>query len=822
MRCVKYQDNGENHKRVGSSFSDDDDKRKDKGSLSDDKKETDELKKDAENGKKDMLGNDKKDDPINKIKKGMVVGKAVDTGIKGFALLQLLAKLKLMLQGLLGAIQALAGGLWAGIMSFASMLAQAIGVGIATAVAISIGGIASIIIAGVILVVSSVQSGQIAVRDERPDDCTANMQGLIKSMDFVGDLNENAMENAKKMYSILSKAGMVDEKISAIFGNVEAESGFDPTKIENIYVESFAYGPVKATIDKYDFVPWHAGSALQSSGLYKTNWKDWFHYFDRSDHLMARFGIGIWQLTDTFGSSADKVANLASYKANPAGKYQGEGTLMRKFIENELKLPWYSLEGQMIFVMTPPSRGGYSRHDVMFEKWTDKYAGSPEVAADYFREKWLVQLKYAIQERRNNSAKWFVTIKDWEVDEDYANSVLDQIANANYLGDNQARKNLSMKCEGFRDINADNSSLVNAFISYAWPTREQAIGNIGTDLYVKLHNQVIGDGIYKSCDRGVCVAIRWAGVDDKFPPGAVVNQRAYMEKSDKWKQIPWDYREESLHPGDIMLTTKRSGYEHIMMYLGKEAIKHKYPNAPDNYSIGDASYGQRSAGLKAWGGSAYYQSMDYVIFRFVGSKETSSKYKGADTARSNDLLISRRDKGSKVTVGSQDNNLSPEQVQALKRQNDFLEEKKKKEVADFLKMKMLVGVHYEPNPNDPDEVAQAKRNRENYEKEQAKKDAQLRAEARQRTGLQGEELENYIRRLFASIEDEKQEAKRKAEEQRSNKKAKSQLNSEEFNKLMKEAEENAKKNKKKGTNVRKNKINVVPRPTKNTNKGGTP
>lgn len=136
-----------------------------------------------------------------------------------------------------------------------------------------------------------------------------------------------------------------------------------------------------------------------------------------------------------------------------------------------------------------------------------------------------------------------------------------------------------LMAEGDRQPFLSNKDLARAGCLIAWPTIENSKGNDGTELYQYIHDHVIeGDTIYKSCDRSVCTAVRWSGVDDNFPAGNTTTQLDYLVSSPNWVEIDWGGNVEMLRPGDILIrkshmTPTNSSdpgdtAHHIVMYVG--------------------------------------------------------------------------------------------------------------------------------------------------------------------------------------------------------------------------------------------------------------
>ena len=174
-----------------------------------------------------------------------------------------------------------------------------------------------------------------------------------------------------------------------------------------------------------------------------------------------------------------------------------------------------------------------------------------------------------------------------------------------------------------------HSTLAEAAVSYAWFTYGESMCNNGTELYQAVHDAVRADNDpwYQSCDRGVTTAIMWSGAEDYVPRGdcAILITHFFLHK-DLWQYLGGvDHAKQvGLEPGDILICD-----EHVMMYVGNELIRQKYPNAPADYTIVSASIGDQVerggpghgtiSRSPACGNDLARSGLgDYVVFRYIG------------------------------------------------------------------------------------------------------------------------------------------------------------------------------------------------------------
>ena len=144
-------------------------------------------------------------------------------------------------------------------------------------------------------------------------------------------------------------------------------------------------------------------------------------------------------------------------------------------------------------------------------------------------------------------------------------------------------------CKGATDTitgNANNSTIADAAVSITGSDGTKIMYNDNPNiddlptlsLYKQMNDKYIGDKIYASCDRTVCTAIRWSGADPNFEEGPVSKQYTYLNTSSNWEKVGViNDTNFNFEPGDVIITDG-----HILMYVGNEAVKKKYPNSSSN------------------------------------------------------------------------------------------------------------------------------------------------------------------------------------------------------------------------------------------------
>ena len=456
------------------------------------------------------------------------------------------------------------------------------GMGTAAGTGVAVGGF-GVIMALVLSLVGSTLSPNIARREALDQLCSAlTEKGPADASAGAGvgvDANAGMEEQAKQVYSVLHYAGMNDQNIAGILGNLQTESGIDPTSIQGIFNEPYQIGPTKqAKLDA-------GGFSGNSTGL----------------------GLGQW--------TGPRAQSLLDYAKAKNGN-------------------WYDVKIQLAFALSDDS-GSPVLQKMLANQ--NEGADDPGDAAYYYMSEWERPADHAPGgandvTRRAQAGAWYAKMSSWSgsADTSLGASVLALAGTTKRVADTKALAAELLDCPKLGEDAADggggNSDAAVAMVTFAWPFYAEAAGNDGTDLYKYLHDQVYpGDVYYASCDRSVGTAIRWSGTDDSFPAGPVTAQLAYVngEGASKWKHVgtfPSSVPETDLKPGDIMI---EPGANHIRMYVGAEAVKKVWSDEKDHepgalYAQG--SLNDHSPGLQGPGDAGPYE-----IYRNI-RKEEHSKF----------------------------------------------------------------------------------------------------------------------------------------------------------------------------------------------------
>ena len=550
---------------------------------------------------------------------GAAVGTAAPVAAQAAALATFINWLKTVIMAAVAAAQSLWSmaasalvGAGKAIVGFFSSVGTAISSAVGGVVSASTAGVASFVAIAIgatgIVGTVAMREGNNAARDGLLPSCTVEVNNAVKASEGAqGDFSAQTEENAKTIYSVLSAWGMSNENIAGILGNWSHESGIDPTSVETIFDEKFTIGPRKTDAQLKNF------KMAQVDPAYAAR-------FPAIDLM----GIGLGQWTN------------------------GRNTLLTEYAKS-INKPWYTLETQLGFMVSKddPTRVGQVKALI-----NNSEGGSVSAATSYFLTKWEGINDGTLGTREAAAGTWFAKMGGWSKNQSLADSILAQSGSAVTGANNTSVAQAASQCKSFAG-HVDNSSLVKAALSYAWPYNNEGKGNDGTDLYKYLHKEVLGesDNFYASCDRTVATAVRWSGTDDSYPAGGVSNQLKYLqgEGSSKWKQIDYNGDKSKLQPGDILLRTT-GGVSHTVMYVGEDSVKEVWGegNYEAHGEIVSGSLNDRSPTVGQFYTGSTGLDTDYLAFRNV-TKEQSSKFTSVTVPSS--MQKGQGDKGTRLTPG---------------------------------------------------------------------------------------------------------------------------------------------------------------------------
>lgn len=476
-------------------------------------------------------------------------------------------------------------GLWLikGIAAVGVAVAKAVtGVVVGFAQAMTVGfvtfivGIATLVSAGAVYVQMHSGPANMA-RDEalvqNGNPCNEVLSAAL--LDYLTTLDTDTpdeREQAYKFYSLFKAYGIPDVNIAAILACMWGESRIDVNGVEGNDIRGWNDAKTHAMSDLNDYTikmlnAIEGDEVTGSYGYAKRGVRQsaataaiparesqngrYVHpsAYLGSDGETYYCGLGLIQWT---GPRAERLLNLA----------------------NSLGIAWNTAELQGLYIMLPTENGGDG--NAWIKTWTTP-ANNTSDACDECMINWLGG--GIIQERRDKAAYYMLQIAEWTADLDWANSIIEQAGVDLDLATQDALAAANKDCGISLVSSHAHDSIARAAVAIAWPSRGQSIDNDGTPEYIRVHDMTIGDKVYRSCDRGAAAAIRWAGAGDDFPV-YVEGALQYMIESDRWEELPSDYAEEDLEPGDVFIVFQ--GYEagakrHIWIYVGSGAVAEVYP-----------------------------------------------------------------------------------------------------------------------------------------------------------------------------------------------------------------------------------------------------
>lgn len=513
-----------------------------------------------------------------------------------------------------GALSGIVSSVTSTVAAGIGAVSSAIGVATSTVTTIAVGGAvaATVAVGATTAVIVSTNPGAYDTLVTH-EDCATNVQQAKAAAEEV-DADAAMLENAQKLYSVFKTRGWSDNMIAGMLSNFQAEGSIDPTAIEGIYNEPYTMGERKTAAVNDNFQSQcqrlfadYAGRVSIDQNAYRA---DDGNYYP---------GLGLCQWT---GPGAKRLLDYAK----------------------SVNTDWYDMGYQIAYII---ANGSPCIGDSFEEKYKSE-CGSADAAtcARFFALKFENgnMPEDMIETHVSSASGWASKMSSWTVDSSFANSIITMASKMGASASTSTVASAQKKCQ--KASNADNSSLASAAVSYAWEhAHPDAVHNHGTQLYQAVCDEVLGDGIYASCDHGVAAAVRWSGTDVDYPAGNCSTQWSYVTSSDKWERVGTlgvDVQYEDLQPGDVAICAMSDAYDgssvHTWLYVGNEAVKAKYPDS--TYTSVNASYGSyldapdsRSAGCADDSWSVNESRGRYGIFRCV-NPDNSDQYKDAGAGAS--------------------------------------------------------------------------------------------------------------------------------------------------------------------------------------------
>lgn len=308
------------------------------------------------------------------------------------------------LKGLMMALAALATNLWSmalglllagakavvgAIMTVGAVVSGAVGGAVSAAAAGVTSFVAGTVVAVMVVasVVMGVTNGSDLAQKDGGIDCRVLAKTALDKIDGSnGSVDVKTLLNAKTVFGVLSAWGMPDENIAGIIGNWDAESGVDPTSVQDHFDSPHAMSEEKQT-----------AAMNTDNGI----------------------GLGQW----TFGRNSQLRGYAGGHTKN-----------------------WWTLEMQLGFMI---SAAEGSNADIVKDMIVTSY-GTPTAAALHFHDEWERSADTAeMAARRGTKAtKWMGMFSGWQKNQALADSILAQ-AETTVTGANSSRsQSVRSECLG--------------------------------------------------------------------------------------------------------------------------------------------------------------------------------------------------------------------------------------------------------------------------------------------------------------------------------------------------------------------------------------
>lgn len=353
-------------------------------------KEFNNLKKQAGGGD-DGITNKAEEAADKAVDKGIkavkVIGAtAAGSNVAGQALLGvMMMKMMMMAKGVaMAAISKVVGVIGTVFNAVSSFVSGLLGVGAAIGNAITAGVVAVSITAT--SVVGYGVMDDLTLKDDSYGNCVPERTTVRSgSQDYLldGELEVVREANAVKVWSVYERLGGSKEQTAAVLGNLQHESGLDPTGVETIYNEPFQIGPRKETAMSVKFL------VSKIDAKYAAKYP-----------AIKYVGIGLGQWTN------GRNTLLMNYAASQSSNWYDFDTQIKFMLEGDDSLR----QKQLIdFIHTPPSN---------VEKETERFMNT-----------WigLSSPNKSLSQRLQNSTNFMFVLERSTTDTAYADSILSDV-----------------------------------------------------------------------------------------------------------------------------------------------------------------------------------------------------------------------------------------------------------------------------------------------------------------------------------------------------------------------------------------------------------
>ncbi|MEK4277719.1 phage tail tip lysozyme [Paenibacillus sp. FSL R7-0026] len=353
-------------------------------------KEFNKLKKQAGGGDDGIT--DKAEEAADKavdkgIKATKIIGAtAAGSNVAGQALMGvMMMKMMMMLKGFaMAAISKAVGVIGTVFNAISSFVSGVLGVGAAIGNAIAAGVMAVSISITSVLGYGVIE--ELNLKDDSIGSCVpANTSVRDGSQNYIldGELEVVREANAVKLWSVYERLGGSKEQTAAVLGNLQHESGLDPTGVETIYNEPFQIGPRKQTAMGVGFL------VSKIDAKYASKYP-----------AIKYVGIGLAQWTN------------------------GRNTLLVKYAQTN-GVNWYDFDTQIKFML----EGDDSLRQKQLINFLHTAPSNVEKETERFMNTWigLSSPNKSLSQRLNNSANFMYVLDRSTTDTVYADSILSDV-----------------------------------------------------------------------------------------------------------------------------------------------------------------------------------------------------------------------------------------------------------------------------------------------------------------------------------------------------------------------------------------------------------